>query len=141
MPSGNMLDTRERLRNLLAALNLLKIIKLTSLDLSDGATHLIICLSDFSRPTGPAATSFKAAEQLAMFESFKPGFAGDFFAGGGIASPGVHDAVQTRVATLACPSDGIAARLSDEQFEWVRNVCRCDQLSGRSWRSPVGRIA
>lgn len=57
-------------------------------------------------------------EQVPLYESFKPGFAGDFFSGGGIASPAVRVAVQTQVATLACPSDSVAARLSDEQFEW-----------------------
>jgi prepilin-type N-terminal cleavage/methylation domain-containing protein/prepilin-type processing-associated H-X9-DG protein len=57
-------------------------------------------------------------EQQALYESFRTGFQGDFFSGGGIADPRVLLAVQTRVPTLNCPSDGFAFELSSEQFEW-----------------------
>ena len=57
-------------------------------------------------------------EQQALYESFRPGFRGDFFSGGGIFSLAVRDSVQTQVPLLNCPSDGFAAMLSGRQFQW-----------------------
>jgi len=57
-------------------------------------------------------------EQGPLYESLRPGFAGDFFSGSGMADPAVLPVMQTRVATLQCPSDGFVQSLSIAQFEW-----------------------
>lgn len=69
-------------------------------------------------------------EQQGLYESFQPGFQGDLFSGGGIADPRVRQAVQTRVAGLNCPSDGFAAELGFNQFEWETTAVALTSYKG-----------
>lgn len=57
-------------------------------------------------------------EEQSLYSRFTPYFKGDFFSGGGLASPGCRELMQTQLVGLHCPSDGSAERLSDRQFQW-----------------------
>jgi prepilin-type N-terminal cleavage/methylation domain-containing protein/prepilin-type processing-associated H-X9-DG protein len=56
-------------------------------------------------------------EQQVLFDSFVPGFDGDFFSSSGILNPVCSSALKTRFNVLHCPSDATAANNSTSQFQ------------------------
>jgi prepilin-type N-terminal cleavage/methylation domain-containing protein/prepilin-type processing-associated H-X9-DG protein len=55
--------------------------------------------------------------QQGLYDEFTIGFAGDFFAGGGLKNPSLAGPMATELPVLHCPSDG--ASVSIFQWEWT----------------------
>jgi len=58
-------------------------------------------------------------EQQALFDQFRPGFNGDFSAGGGLLDPACRDAMKTQIPVLQCPSGTSVAMNSTVQYQWA----------------------
>jgi len=58
------------------------------------------------------------AEQQPLYELFKPGFSGSFWANEGIRRSECRDAVKTQLPMVQCPSDTTVSQNSTEQWQW-----------------------
>lgn len=77
-------------------------------------------------------------EQQGLFEEFAPFFDGDFLGGGGLADPKCVPVLQTRLASLSCPSDGSAERLHANQFSWEYTPVAVTNFKGVLGDQQVG---
>jgi len=58
-------------------------------------------------------------DQQNLFDRFEPCFEGDIGGGGGLKKPECREPMATRLSMLQCPSEGGAAELSTDQFQWT----------------------
>ena len=58
-------------------------------------------------------------EQQALYDQFKPGMSGTFWADQGIRRAECRDAVKTQLPAVQCPSDPSVQKNSTEQWQWV----------------------
>ncbi len=74
-------------------------------------------------------------EEQPLYDQFRPGFVGNMFGGGGIASPQVELAMRTQLEILQCPADDSVLALSTDQFQWGGR-----QVALTSYKGVIGDI-